>query len=228
MSDDLREPDEYEAEYMSRDGDVVHREKLTFPPWFTAFITLSIGLGLGLGAWGSYTSGDMAGLAIMAGMMPVMAFIMMMASTLRVAVTKDHVTIQSGPLGPKIPIEKIELCEAENYQLWKYGGYGIRYSVIEGAWCYNMVGDKGKAVRIHYRTDSGALKKVLVASAHHHALADSINRMRVAKGHDVGELAPADEELGIDGEVVFSSEVQVSETSEERVAEGETVGDRDR
>lgn len=194
--DEPRPPDEYEAEFMGRGEEIVHREKLSYPRWFQAFLAVAVAMGLGLGAWGSFQAGDMAALALMAGMMPVMAFFIMMASTLRVTVTRDHVNVQYGPIGPRIPIDKIEHCEAEDYAVWKYGGYGIRYSLIEGAWCYNMVGDKGKAVRVHYRTASGALKKVLIASPRHHALADAINRARAGKGHDVGvELADDAEDV---------------------------------
>lgn len=208
----MRSPDEYEAEFMGDGDDVVHREKLTYPTWFLYFLGAALTLGLGMGLVGSIQSGDPAAIALMAGMIPFMALLMLFGSTLRVTVTRDELAVQYGPIGPKIPIDRIELCEAENYSLWKYGGYGIRYSVIEGAWCYNMVGDKGKAVRIHYRTESGALKKVLVASPRHHALADAINRARIAKGHELpAHLVPDEVELGVDDEVVFADSLKPTE-----------------
>jgi hypothetical protein len=204
MADEPRAPDAYEAEYMD-DDDVVHREKISFPPWFKWFVTIAMSGGIGAAAWGAYQSGDMGSVAALAAMLPVMLFLTTMLSVLRVTVTREHVNIQYGPIGPTIPIDAIEHCEAEDYQFWKYGGYGIRYSVVDGSWCYNMLGDKGKAVRIHYRTESGRLKKLVVASRHHHVLADAINRQRIALGHDVpAELAPDDVEIGVDDEVVFS------------------------
>lgn len=210
MTDTNRAPDAYEAEYMQGD-DALHREKLTFPTWFRWFLGLAVAGVPGFALAQALAAGDMTAVAILAAAVPVMLFFVLMLSALRVTVTPDHVRVQYGPIGPKIPIERIEHCEAEDYELWRYGGYGIRYSVIEGAWCYNMVGDNGKAVRIHYRTESGALRKVLVASRHHHALADAINRARIAKGHDVPDhLAPDDTALGLDKEVIFSEEIAAS------------------
>ena len=212
MSDDLREPDSYEAEFMGADDDVVHREKLSYPPWFRWFLGIALTLGLGLGVVSAAQAGDMGAVALVAAMMPLMFFMMASLSTLRVTVKRDELAVQYGPVGPKIPIERIEHCEAEDYEMWKYGGYGIRYSAIEGAWCYNMVGDKGKAVRVHYRTDSGRLKKLLIASPRHHILADTINRARIAIGHDVpARLAPDDAALGLDDDVLFTEQTSLPE-----------------
>lgn len=204
MSDEPRKPDAYESEYME-DDDVVHREKISLPAWFKWFVLAAISGALGFAGVEAFQAGDMATVGMLAALFPVMLFMMTMLAVLRVTVTKEQVNIQYGPIGPRIPLDRIEHCEAEDYQFWKYGGYGIRYSVIDGSWCFNMLGDKGKAVRIHYRTDSGKLRKIIVASRHHHLLADAINRQRIALGHDVpAELAPDDVELGIDDEVVFS------------------------
>lgn len=132
------------------------------------------------------------------------AFIIAMMVTLRVTVTRDDVAVQYGVFGPKIPIESIIECKAENYSLMKYGGYGIRLSPIDGSWAFNMLGDKGKAVRIHYKKKSGGIRKILIASHHHHMLADAINRQRLAHGHDVPASVPDEKELQVDDEVVFS------------------------
>lgn len=81
---------------------------------------------------------------------------------------------------------------------------------------------KRNSVRVHYRTDSGALKKVLIASPRHHILADAINRARIAKGHDVPEhLAPDDVALALDDEVIFA-EVTGEEAGEAETAEAKS------
>lgn len=196
MTNGPRQPDEYEARFMSDGGTIVHREKMSFPAWFRWLMGFAIMLGLSLGIWGSAVAGDLMPVLFQLALMPAMLFFMVLMSTLRVTVTDAQVTIQYGPWGPRIPLDRIEKCEAEDYQLWKYGGYGIRYSIVERAWCYNMIGDKGKAVRIEYRTDSGKLKRVLVASASHVALANAINQARGA-GHLEGDGA---------GEVIFTEE----------------------
>lgn len=86
-----------------------------------------------------------------------------------------------------------------------------------------MMGDKGKAVRIHTRTRFGGVRKLVVSSEHPHVLADAINRARRAKGHDVpAESRLSDEDLGIASEidqldlpeeVVAGEVVEVEETS---------------
>ena len=216
MADDLPQPDPYESEFMGADGDddVVHRAKMTLPAWFKWFVTLAVLGGLGAGAYSAFQAGDMASVGILAGLLPVMLFMITMMATLRVSVTKEEVNVQYGPIGPTIPIDAIEHCEAEDYKLWKYGGDGIRYSPIERAWCFNMVGDGGHAVRIHYRTDSGRLRKVLIASNHPHLLADAINRVRIARGQEVpAEYAPDDASVGLKPFEVLDDEVVFEETT---------------
>lgn len=225
MSDELRAADEYEAEFMGSGDGVLHREKLSYPAWFLALAGTAIAGGYAAGIWQVLQAGDPKGLAVLAAVLPLMLVMMVMVSTLRVTVTRDQVAVQYGPIGPQIPIDSIEHCEAEDYEFWKYGGYGVRYSPIEGAWCYNMLGDKGKAVRIHYRTKSGALRKVLVASPRHHVLADAINRARMARGHEVPpHLAPDDAELGVgDDEYVFSNQDDAVEREREEEQMNEEV-----
>lgn len=201
----LPPPDEYEAEYMG-DSEVVHREKISYPKPFLwvvgALLTLGVAAQIGLMA--------SSGVALPVLLLPLLAFalaafIIAMMATLRVTVTRDDVAVQYGVFGPQIPIESIIECKAENYSLMKYGGYGIRLSPIDGSWAFNMLGDKGKAVRIHYKKKSGGIRKILIASHHHHMLADAINRQRLAHGHDVpAHSVPDEKELQVDDEVVFS------------------------
>ncbi len=172
-------PDAYEAAYMQEGTEVLHREKLTFP-WYMHLLMLSILLVSVVPLFATL----LLPLILLGGLTSIFFFLVwMMFASLRISVTHERVYLQYGLFGPKIPIQNIVLCKSEQYQAWKYGGYGIRYSIGEGAWCYNMVGDKGRAVRIHYKNDKGELKKLLVASLHHHYFADTVNRARLAMGH---------------------------------------------
>jgi hypothetical protein len=184
------EGDEYE-EYMANSGKAIYRQKMKWP-WYLSLLfpmvlVFIVGLALATGGpWWPFLI--QFGLA---------ALIMAMFYALRVAVTREHVYLQYGLLGPKIKVEDIVHCEAETYKLWHYGGYGVRYSLSEGTWAFNMIGDKGKAVRIHYKSKYaiGGVRKVVVSSEHPHVLADSINRVRAAKGHELPDLS--DEALGL-------------------------------
>jgi len=212
----LREPDEYEAEYMGGDPEVVHREKMSFPRPFLWLMGILFSFAIVAQIAGLVSSG----VGFPAILLPLMGFafaamMIAMMATLRVTVSTEKVAVQYGIFGPKIPIEDIVHCEAENYSVMKYGGYGIRYSLLDGSWAYNMLGDKGKAVRIHYRKKSGKIRKLVIASNHHHVLADAINRQRAARGHDVpAHIMPDENELNVDDEVVFSSFEEATDQAE--------------
>ncbi len=176
----LRGADDYEAHYMGADEDVLYREKISYPGWFKILVPLLMMLPLGIAGTSALGAGEFGAAALMALMLPLMLLGSLIMSTLRVTVTSKNLHVQYGLWGPSIPLESIEHCEAENYSVWKYGGYGIRYSITEKAWCYNMIGDKGQAVRIHWRDQNGKLRKTLVASESHTVLANQINRARAA------------------------------------------------
>lgn len=162
--------------------DVLHREKVACPKWFQVLMPLLIVAACGAGLIGSVAAGEWIEAAAVGAMTPVALLGWLAMSTLRVTVTSKNLHVQYGLWGPSIPLESIEHCEAEHYSVWKYGGYGIRYSITEKAWCYNMLGDKGQAVRIHWRDDTGKLRRTLVASENHAALAAAINKARAAVG----------------------------------------------
>ena len=73
-----------------------------------------------------------------------------------------------------------------------------------------MLGDKGKAVRVHYRTSRGKLKKVIIASHHPNALAESINQARAAltpagdtsQAQVIGQTSTDDRHQALDTEVI--------------------------
>lgn len=187
-----RHADAYEAAYMGVGEDVVHREKIACPKWFQVLIPLLILAACGAGAIGSVVASEWIAAAAMGVVTPVALLGWLTMSTLRVTVTSRNLHVQYGLWGPSIPLESIEHCKAEHYSVWKYGGYGIRYSISEKAWCYNMLGDQGQAVRVHWRDENGKLRRTLVASENHVALAAAINQARATVG---AELKATSEEV---------------------------------
>lgn len=211
-----RSADAYESAYM-KDGEVVlQREKMTWPWYMHLFILLVGSLVIGL----PLLSAAPLFVPLLAGSFLLAMWLTL--SVLRVTVTRGHVHVQYGLIGPKIPISSIEQCQAEDYDFWKYGGYGIRYSLTDGSWAFNMLGDKGKAVRIHYRTPSGRLRKILLASRHPNALADAIQQARRAQGHQVEPMGDDLLAEQLDA-LLYSEEQAVTAPQEGQVTEVEQV-----
>src|SRR5262249_38395089 len=124
-------PDAYEASYMEG-GRSLARTREGIPWWSHALI--------------GGTAASVVGVAVSYGVLgalpllplPVMAWAMFMY--LRVSVTADHVHIQLGLFGPKIPLEAIEHCSAEHDSPLRYGGWGVRFAK-DGTVAYSMPGD---------------------------------------------------------------------------------------
>src|SRR5262249_32457496 len=90
--------------------------------------------------------------------------IWLLFSVLRATVTTSHVHIQYGLLGPKIPLENIQSCEAVSYDWMQYGGFGVRKG-LDGTWAYNMMGDQGRAVKLCWTNDRGKVVNTLVSAS---------------------------------------------------------------
>ena len=184
---------------------VLHREKISFPAWFRWFVPLALLGGIGIYTGAAIAAGDPLPVLVGAAMLPLVFLSLAMFATLRVAVTEQNLIIQYGLFGPTIPLSRIEHCEAVEYDLWKAGGYGIRYSLIDRAWYYNMPGDKGQAVRVHWRDEKGRLKRSVIASKNHQALANAINQARAACASEetgAGEEVIYDESYDVDAEAL--------------------------
>jgi len=126
---------------------------------------------------------------------------------LRVSLSPDTLMIQNGLLGPKIPLDMIELCEAVSYEaLLEYGGWGVRKG-LDGTTVYNVLGDGGKAVRVHYRDAKGKVRKVLFSSAHHDSLVEKIQALRGRAS--VGSEMDVEVEVEVEAEVEEVEEVKV-------------------
>ncbi len=199
-----REPDPYESEFMSEGGEILHRDKITSPWWLQAAMGLGV---VGAVVGGAFAVRDGAPLLFFPFLAVWMAFVWANIYALRVSVTQEKVHVQYGLFGPRIKVEDIVLCEAQQYNaVVKYGGWGIKYSFLDGSWAFNMPGDGGSGVMIHYKTGGGGVRKVFVSSHHPAVLADAINRARRGKGVEVEGLLD-DAELGLDSDVLYS-EVQ--------------------
>ena len=167
----LREPDAYEKAFMGPGESVVLRDKMSAHPVLHALMAIGVIAGV--------ASVIATGQPILMAALPLLVGLLAWSSiaTLRTTVSGENLHIQYGIIGPTIPIEDIQSAEPIDYSWVKYGGWGIRYSITDGSWCYNMVGDGGKAVEVHY-VKNGKPKKVLVASKQNVLLADAINRAR--------------------------------------------------
>jgi hypothetical protein len=193
--------DPYESEFMSGGGEVLHRDKITSPWWLQAALGLGV---VGAIVGGAFAVKDGAPLLFFPFLAAWIAFVWANIYALRVSVTQDKVHVQYGLFGPRIRVEDIVLCEAQQYNaMLKYGGWGIKYSLSDGSWAFNMPGDGGSGVMIHYKTSGGGVRKVFVSSHHPAVLADAVNRARAAKGHHIDGLLD-DADLGLDDDVLYT------------------------
>lgn len=155
VADKARVPDSYEARYMAGEGTVLHRDKTMAPAALQAMLLVPglIGAGAmvaaGLWPWA---------LAVLA---PFILLWLLFAS-LRVTVSEGAVNVQYGLFGPTIPTASITAAESTTYDWKDYGGFGIRRA--KGEWLYNMPGDKGRAVRIHWRDAKGNKRTHLIGT----------------------------------------------------------------
>lgn len=173
-----RPPDPYERAYMPGEGVVLYRDK-SRAPWqihaLFAFGVLSV-FGTALAAGGA--AGGALALALG---LPVIAVAWLLFAVLRVTVSEGHVNVQYGLFGPTIPIAAIESAEAVRYDWKRFGGWGIRRSLVgDGEWLYNMPGDGGRAVRIVWRDARGRRRIHLIGSRRADELARQIARARAA------------------------------------------------
>ena len=166
------ELDAYERDYMNDGQAVVMRAKtridwrapgvlgglaVFFIVWCATRAGLGLPLGLGLGV-------------------PMMLMGLFFA-VLRVRVTTEHVEVQYGMMGPKIPLRSIESVEAIEHGWNSWVRWGVS-PVGPGAWLYSVAGDKGRAVKIVWRTKAGRRRVHYIGSAEHRELAAAIEASR--------------------------------------------------
>jgi hypothetical protein len=163
-------PDPYEAKYMSGPDGALYFAKITAPRFFHLLFLLPL-----LVSTGSALLAHAPLLVPLFSAIPLF-FVWILFSALRISVTSREVHVQYGLLGPKIPIEAIESCEACEYDWKQYGGWGIRYG-RDGSVAYNMLGDGGRAVRITYKKGAKT-KKVVLSARDPERLAAAIQQAR--------------------------------------------------
>lgn len=185
----VRAPDDYEKNYMAAGGTVLHREKSVAPWYFHLFFVVPL-LGSFAGGIAPLAAGAPDGLIGLAVTVPI-AFVLLMAwllfTVLRVTVSTEAMHIQYGLFGPKIPIAKIKKAQSVDYDWKEFGGWGIKRSFKDGAMIYNMLGDKGRAIRVTYEDESGKEKTVVVGSENANLLVDAIRRADAARALPEGK-----------------------------------------
>lgn len=167
-----RPPDPYEQRYMTGDGLVLYRHKLSAPWQLHAIFAISLAAVFGAALAVGGAAGGAVGIAVG---LPMLALVWLLFSVLRVTVSEAHVNVQYGLFGPKIPIAAIEQAEVVQYDWRRFGGWGIRRS-LAGEWIYNMPGDGGRAVRIVWRDDRGKRHVTHVGSPRADELRHQIRR----------------------------------------------------
>jgi hypothetical protein len=176
-------PDDYESKYMGG-GEALARSRVGWPWWFHAIMGTS-GAFLIFSAIASSTWVPLLTL-------PLLAVVWLLLMFLRVTVTTEHVHVQLGLFGPKIPIAKLVDAKAEDYQPLKYGGWGIRLG-RDGSWAYSMPGSGGRGVRLTYETESGKRKEVFVSTADPESILAGIAKARTGTGVRVAEEVRVEE-----------------------------------
>jgi hypothetical protein len=206
------EGDEYERRYMSGDGDVVHRAKMKAPWWFFLFFLIPIAIEIGVFGTLALTvpNFNKAMLMVPALLVPILGFMALLFSVLRVTVSRKMVHVQYGLFGPKIPIEAIQSADVVAYDWKTYGGWGIRRG-RDGSWAYNMVGDSGRAVKVVWKDPKGKTITHLLVASDPDALAAGIARARIGEARTAGAGA----RMRVETEVQKSADELIAEAERE-------------
>jgi hypothetical protein len=177
--------DEYEKQYMTGHGRVLHRAKLPAPRWMQLLTGGSAIAGIGL----LFTPAWMAAMVLI----PLGIVSWALFSVLRCTVSEGAVKVQLGLFGPTIPTRAILSAEAIDYDWKKFGGWGIRRA-SDGEWIYNMPGDGGRAIRIVWTDEAGKRRVTNVGMKAPEAAAAAIDQARRALpiAGEIGALPSGD------------------------------------
>lgn len=161
--------DGYERDYMS-DGEVVIMREKTRMNWkaqgFAALGSLFVVV------WSVTHANVLLGLGLGVGLM----LFSLLFAVLRIRVTTEHVHVQYGVMGPKIPLASIESVEAVEHQWTSALRWGVS-PVGRGQWLYSIAGDDGRAVKITW-TKQGKRLVHYIGSPDHEELASAIEAAR--------------------------------------------------
>ncbi len=209
-SDGRATNDAYARAFMGGDA-IVFFDRVR-APWWLNLLMISGGV---VGAIASAASGHLSGFIVAAA---VIAFVTIAASVLavlRVAVTSQHVHIQYGVFGPKIALEDIAAAEVVDYEVMRWGGWGIRrglWSVVAGqkaAIAYSIPGKGGKAVRL--TTTNGRVFEI--TSEQPAALCSAILQARAAQAASSPDLGAARDRLGLAAAPTADAEIEAAITA---------------
>ena len=161
--------DPYERAYMSDGQAVVMREKTQMNWKAQGFAAVG---SLFVLVW-SVTHGNvLLGLGLGVGLM----LFSLLFAVLRVRVTTEHVHVQYGVMGPKIPLASIESVEAVEHQWTNVLRWGVS-PVGRSQWLYSIAGDDGRAVKITWLKQGKRLVHY-IGSPEHEELARAIEAAR--------------------------------------------------
>lgn len=171
-----RPPDLYEQHYMAAEGVVLYRHKHSAPRQLHAIFFAAM-----VAAFASaFAVGGVVGGAVgVAVGVPLLVLAWLVSSVLRVSVSEQHVDIQYGLFGPKIPIASIEQTELVQYDWRRIGRWSLKRS-LAGELVINMPGDGGRAVRMIWRDARGKRRVVHVGSPQADDLLRQIGRAQRA------------------------------------------------
>lgn len=164
-------PDEFERQYMSAGGSVIHTRQ-AMPWWFFAL--------MGAVALVEVGAAIAAHNPVSLLTLPLLAVVSLVLSHVRVTVTAESVDVKLGLWGPKVLLSQIERCEAKPYEAMRFGGWGIKRAV-DGTWAYSVPGGAGEGVELHWRDAKGALRKTFVTTPRAAEVAVAIERGRAAQ-----------------------------------------------
>jgi hypothetical protein len=162
--------DDYEKRYMGG-GEALARSRAGMPWWFHTLV----GLAAVASAGSAVASGTWVGLATL----PLLLLAWVLFMYLRITVTAEHVHVQLGLFGPKIPIADIVDAAVESYPFVKYGGWGLRFA-LDGSRAYSVPGHGGRGLRIRYKKRSGRESTVWVTSPNPEEILAAIDKARAA------------------------------------------------
>jgi hypothetical protein len=193
--------DEYTQKFMDGGG-AIASSRQRMPGWFFALM----GVVLAVAATGAISafvaSGAVLALTPLFVTVPLLALVTLVFSHLRATVTTTQVIVQYGVFGPKIALDRIETVSIEKYDMFKYGGFGIKLA-RDGTMAYSVPGGSGDCVRIEYRDERGKRHKVVVTVEDATGFAQAIDRarggaVRVAVGAATAEAAEIEVEASPD------------------------------
>ena len=169
-------PDDYSRQFMEG-GEAIVSSRRRMPGWFFAFIGVVLAISAASGIAAFAASGHVLALMPLFFTVPLVAAVALMFSHLRATLTRTHVLIQYGLFGPTIPLDRIDAVSVETYDMVRYRGYGLKRAA-DGTAAFSVPGGDGRCVRIEYRDEHGAAKKLVVTVEDANEFAQAIERAR--------------------------------------------------